>query len=175
MQKEFYLLIVGGRDFFDYEFLIKKSDYLLQNHKDKKIIIVSGLASGADSLGELYALDKGYEFIGLKAEWDKYNKFAGHIRNQKMSTLIKDKEFKGCICFWDNKSKGTYDMISICKKDNIPLRIYKYDYSKELTRPIIRRSKNNKLYCSFESNNLSQREINLKKHLDRLKIFNFSK
>lgn len=171
--EEFYLLISGGRNFFNYDYLMKKCDYLLQNHKDKKIIIVSGLASGTDSLGELYSLDKNYEFIGKKANWNKYKHFAGSIRNQEMANLIKNKKFKACVCFWDGKSKGTKNMISICKKQNIPLRIYNYQETSDLYNTCIKRSVNENLYCCFKNKNLSNKQLKLKFHLDRLKIFNF--
>lgn len=170
MENTFFLIIAGSRDFFDYDYLMKKCDYLLQNHKDKKIVIVGGLASGADTLGEVYALDKGYEFVEKAADWDKYKKYAGHLRNQEMADFIKDKPYKGCICFWDGISRGTYDMMNICKKEDIPIRICKY--SKEFNNLLtsIKRDKNKNLCCVFKNNKLNGKQIKLKTHLDRLNI-----
>lgn len=174
MNNTFYLIIAGSRDFFDYDLLSKKCDYLLQNHKDKEITIVGGLASGADTLGEIYAIDKGYEFLGYQANWDKYKKFAGHLRNQEMANCIKEKDYKGCICFWDGSSKGTFDMMDICKKEDIPLRTYKYTKELENDLTTIKRSKNKKIYCTFKNEKLSEKQKKLKLHLKRLNITCFN-
>lgn len=174
IKNKFFLIIAGSRDFFDYDFLYKKCDYLLQNHKDKEIIIVGGLASGADTLGELYSIDRGYKFLPYPANWDKYKKFAGHLRNQEMANCIKDKDYKGCICFWDGISKGTYDMINICKNDNIPIRVCKYVKETENELTTIKRSKSNKIYCTFKNENLNEKQKKLKINLKRLNISCFN-
>lgn len=170
MENTFFLIIAGGRDFFDYDLVSKKCDYLLKNQKDKEIVIIGGLASGADTLGEVYAIDNGYKFIGFKADWDKYKKFAGHLRNQEMANYIKTNPHRGCICFWDGISKGTYDMINICKKENIPVRVCKYEKEEENALTSIKRGKNNKVYCVFKNEKLNIKQINLKIHLNRLNI-----
>ena len=48
------------------------------------ITIVSGGASGADTLAHVWADALGYEFIEFPANWKKYGKSAGMIRNRKM-------------------------------------------------------------------------------------------
>ena len=54
---EFKVIIAGGRDFNDFDMLKSSVDKLLKNVDKSKndIIIVSGKAKGADSLGEKYA------------------------------------------------------------------------------------------------------------------------
>ena len=51
---EFKVIIAGGRDFNDFDMLKSSVDKLLKNVDKSKndIIIVSGKAKGADSLGE---------------------------------------------------------------------------------------------------------------------------
>lgn len=172
MQKEkFYLLIAGGRDFFDYDFLMKKCDFLLQNHKDKDIVIVAGKARGADTLGEIYALDRGYEFIGKPPDWS-IGKIGGILRNQQMADTIKKHKYHACVCFWDGISTGTKSMRDICRKDNIPYRVYNYERIPELNTTSIGFSKKGYLYCIFNNNPLTPLQKSLKIHLDRLKIFN---
>lgn len=44
---------------------------------ENKIVIISGCASGADALGERYALENGFEIEKFPAQWVKYGKSRG--------------------------------------------------------------------------------------------------
>lgn len=117
----FKVIIAGGRDFNDYELLKQKCDYYLSNLDTKDIVIISGAARGADSLGEKYANEKGYKIDSHPANWNKYGKSAGYRRNSEMAEIA-----NGVICFWDGKSKGTKHMIDIAKNKGLPIKIIKY-------------------------------------------------
>lgn len=52
------VIIAGCRNFDDYDTLCKVCDHMLQNQGE--VEIVSGAASGADSLGEQYAHERGF-------------------------------------------------------------------------------------------------------------------
>lgn len=120
---EFKVIIAGGRDFNDYELLKKKCDYYLSNIDNRvDIVIISGAARGADSLGEQYAKERGYKIESHPANWDKYGKSAGYKRNKEMVYIA-----SGAICFWDGKSKGTKHTIDLCKEKGIPVKIVKYE------------------------------------------------
>ncbi len=121
---KFYALIVGSRNFNDYNRLKTKCDYFLQNHED--IVVVSGGARGADTLAKRYAEDKGYEYVEFPADWDKYGKRAGYIRNEEMHRFIAEKEKRGVIAFWDGISKGTAQNFDLEKKYNNPIIIDRY-------------------------------------------------
>lgn len=118
----FKVIIAGGRDFNDYELLKMKCDYYLSFVQESEIVIVSGHARGADSLGEQYANEKGYQLDVHPADWDKYGKSAGYRRNQEMVDVA-----SAAICFWDGKSKGTKHTIDLCKKKGIPCKVIKYE------------------------------------------------
>lgn len=75
------ILVCGGREYDDYETL---SAYLDNFHEPQPIVIITGDAKGADFLGRVYAKLCGFEWIEFKAEWKKYGKAAGPIRNQQM-------------------------------------------------------------------------------------------
>ena len=115
------VIIAGGRDFNDYELLKSKCDYYLQNQDE--ITIISGHARGADSLGEQYANEKGYNVEIYPADWDKYGKSAGYKRNAEMADVA-----SAAICFWDGKSKGTKHMINLAKNKGIPVKIVRYGF-----------------------------------------------
>ena len=117
------VIIAGTRDFNDYAFLKKNVDYFLQgiNPNNEKIEIVSGNARGADKLGEKYAKDNNISLMCFPADWNKYGKSAGYIRNEQMA-----KEANALIAFWDGKSKGTKHMIDIARSKGLLIRVIKY-------------------------------------------------
>jgi len=115
----FKVIIAGGRDFIDYALLRETCDKILCNQSD--IEIVSGAAQGADKLGEWYADEKGYPLKQFPANWDKFGKGAGHIRNSEMAEYA-----DALIAFWDGKSKGTKSMISLAKKGGLLVRVKMY-------------------------------------------------
>jgi hypothetical protein len=116
---EFYLIVAGGRDFEDYELLKEKLDFFT---KDKdKVVVVSGAAKGADTLGEQWAKERGYEVHPFPALWNKYGKRAGFIRNAEMLNYA-----DALVAFWDGKSRGTAHMIKITREKGLPLRVVRY-------------------------------------------------
>lgn len=124
-KNKFYLLVAGTRTFNDYDLLFSEIKRLTSRYNND-ICIVSGGARGADALAKRYAEDNGLEYIEFKAEWDKYGKSAGPIRNKKMHEFISKFDVRGCVLFWDGKSKGTQYNIELSKKYNNPLRVIIY-------------------------------------------------
>ena len=114
------VIIAGGRDFNNYELLREKCDIILSNQQE--LVIVSGRVSGADSLGERYAKEKGYEMELFPADWKKYGKSAGYVRNSEMAEVA-----ESLIAFWDGKSRGTKNMIDIAKNKGLKVRIVNYE------------------------------------------------
>ena len=113
------IIIAGGRNFRDYDKLRESCDNILVNQKE--VEIVSGTAAGADTLGERYAQEKGYEVKKFPAQWDLYGKSAGYKRNQQMAEYA-----DGLIAFWDGKSKGTKHMIDIANNMGLKVRVIRY-------------------------------------------------
>ena len=116
------IIIAGGRDFMDYNLLKKKADKILQEKKvTHKIVIISGCARGADTLGLRYASENAFDVEEYPANWDKYGKKAGYMRNVEMA-----ENADALIAFWDGKSKGTKHMIDIATERNLPTRVIRY-------------------------------------------------
>ena len=131
------LIIAGTRSFNNYELLKSKLDFFLQN-VNEEVFIISGKAPGADSLGETYAIEKGFVVLPFPAKWkdltttpckikynkhgEAYNALAGFNRNEEMA-----KNATHCVCFWDGISPGTSDMIQLARKYNLKLKIVKYE------------------------------------------------
>ncbi len=122
IMEEFRVIVAGGRDFEDYELLCSTLDKLLTlKAKTHSIAIVSGLARGADNLGEKYAKERGYHVKEFPAQWDKYGKSAGYRRNGEMADNA-----DACVAFWDLKSRGTKHMIDLAVKKDLKYRIVYY-------------------------------------------------
>ena len=116
MDKDCYrIVIAGSRIFTDYEKLKQELDPFLDKIRleGKKVEIISGMAAGADLLGERYAIENGLTCIRMPAQWAKYGKSAGFRRNEEMCRYASFG--KGVLfAFWDGESKGTKHMIGIC-------------------------------------------------------------
>ena len=115
----FRVIIAGSRDFNDYEVLQTVCDNLLAKKKQThNIVIISGTAKGADSLGEQYARERGYVVKRFPADWQQYGKAAGPIRNRQMTDNA-----DALIAFWDGHSTGTQNMIMEAKKKGMVVKI----------------------------------------------------
>lgn len=117
----FRVIIAGGRDFCNYALLEQTMDRLLLNIEDD-IAVVCGMARGADSLGEIYAKNRGYDVHPFPAEWNKYGKSAGYRRNEQMA-----QNADALVAFWDGKSRGTKHMIDIANRYNLKVRVIRYE------------------------------------------------
>lgn len=119
-KRMFRVIIAGGREFDDYEYLKKTMDYLLHNITEE-IFVVCGMARGADTLGERYAKERGYEIHYFPADWDKHGKSAGYIRNREMA-----ENADALVAFWDGKSRGTKNMIMLARQQGLKVRVIYY-------------------------------------------------
>ena len=114
------IIVAGTRYFEDYNKVKETLDNLLE--KNILTSIISGGAKGADFLGEKWAKEHNIPLEIFSAEWEKYGKKAGMLRNKEMGD-----EGDMLVAFWDGNSKGTYHMIEYMKKLKKPIKIIKYN------------------------------------------------
>ncbi len=113
------IVVAGCRDYDNYTETKKYIDFCISDIKNKyTLVFVSGGCRGADALGERYAREHGYEIERYPAEWEKYGRAAGPMRNRKMAEIS---DF--IICFWDGQSRGTKTMIDAATVLHKPVRI----------------------------------------------------
>jgi hypothetical protein len=118
----FRLIVAGGRDFADYKMLSAHLDKLLENKaQTHTVVIISGLARGADLLGKRYGEEHGYHVVEFPAFWGEQGKSAGYKRNAAMRQYT-----DAVVCFWNGQSKGTGEMINTCKQEGLPIRVVNY-------------------------------------------------
>lgn len=122
MKAQYKVIIAGGRTFSDYDLVEKSCNYYLQNKLNNcEVIVVSGHASGADSLGERYAQERGLECELHPADWHAHGRAAGPIRNAQMADVA-----NALIAFWDGKSRGTKNMIDTATKRGLQVAVVRY-------------------------------------------------
>lgn len=120
------IMIVGTRTYEDYKAFKSKVDEWLNynvNLNEDIIEIVSGGARGVDSLAERLANEEGFILKVFPADWNKYGKSAGPIRNRQMVEYIKEKDGV-CLIFWDGQSRGTKNDIDLCKEYDVKYKVF---------------------------------------------------
>lgn len=90
------IIACGGRDYTGIynKMRVNKALNLLHTQKGVELLI-HGAARGADSLAEEWAKVRGIETEAFPAEWEKYGKAAGYLRNKAMLIRLMDREFLG--------------------------------------------------------------------------------
>lgn len=136
------IIIAGGRDFNNFDFLKESVDDVIYKLSRKnwttglgkygvgewhRVEFISGMARGADTLGEIYAMQRDAIIHKFPADWNSYGKSAGYIRNEQMAKHAMEGDCYGVlIAFWDNKSKGTKHMIDLATKYGLDVYVINY-------------------------------------------------
>lgn len=79
----------------------------------------SGAAPGIDTLGEKWAAEQGLPVTRFPADWDKYGRAAGPIRNGEMAKWL-----DALIAIRYPNSKGTNNMIKRTQALGKPIHIF---------------------------------------------------
>jgi hypothetical protein len=110
------VLVCGSRLYADYG---KVYDCLKNINAS---LVFTGGCRGADTLAVRAAKACGYPFWEFPADWKKFGKAAGPIRNQQM---LDEGQPDLVIAFHQHleQSKGTRDMIIRAKAQGVPVRL----------------------------------------------------
>lgn len=124
------IAVIGSRNFTDYKRLTEELHRIIyeENENDfKNVVIISGGAKGADSLGAKYAKDNHMKLIVHEADWKNlshpdariksnqygdYDANAGHRRN---TLIINDADI---VVAFHNHSPGTANSLGKACKAN---------------------------------------------------------
>lgn len=121
---KYRMIVAGGRNYSNQNIV----NYYIDRVKDVcdsrglNLVIVCGMATGADTLGRNYAISNGLEVLEFPANWNRYGKSAGYIRNKEMGNIA-----DSAIVFWDGRSKGSKLMIDIMHELKKPVIAISYD------------------------------------------------
>ena len=105
------ILVCGGRDYNKKEVVYNVLDLMYDNIQ----CIVHGGARGVDSLAQTWAEERGVKTLVFPADWEKYGKSAGPIRNKQM--LDENPDLMGVLAF--PGGNGTKNMINLAVNRNI--------------------------------------------------------
>lgn len=111
------VLICGDRHWNDYQSVLDIVNRLIKKYGN--VVIIEGGCFGADTMAKKAAIECNMPYKEYPADWNKYGKAAGPIRNR----LMIDKENPDMVIAFHsniNNSKGTKNMQKCAKKANIP-------------------------------------------------------
>lgn len=97
------ILIAGSRSWTNHRII---QEYI--HSLPESVTIITGGAKGADSIAHEIAKRAGLQTKVYLADWNKYGRGAGMIRNKEM---IADADM--VCCFWDGESTGTKNTIDL--------------------------------------------------------------
>lgn len=113
------LCIFGSRGVTDLDLALNIIETVLEETKWAVTEVVSGTARGADTLGEEWAEQMEIPVKRFPADWGRYGKRAGYVRNGEMA------EYCDCaIGLWDGESRGTSMMVDCLVAAGKPFAIY---------------------------------------------------
>lgn len=111
------VLVCGGRDYGDTERAFAVLDELRRGISHDAMTIICGGANGADRLAWDWCISRRVPLDNYPAEWKKFGKSAGPIRNQKMID-----EGKPDLVVAFPGGRGTADMIARAKSAGVEVR-----------------------------------------------------
>jgi hypothetical protein len=111
------VLVCGSRHYQNYQRILACIRGL-----DVSLVIAGG-CRGADTLAVLAARECGFRYVEYPADWQRFGRSAGPIRNQKMLDSGKP-DF--VLAFHEDltSSRGTRDMLSRAILSGIPYKVF---------------------------------------------------
>ena len=112
------ILVCGDRNWIDYR-PIKRE---LSKYNPKTDVIMHGDARGADRISGQVAMALGFPVRPFPANWNRFGKAAGPIRNQQML----DERPDLVLAFHPNieQSKGTGHMVRIARLKGVKVEVF---------------------------------------------------
>ena len=109
------VIVCGGRDFVDRDFLNARLDKL---HASNPItLLIHGHAPGADRLAAAWAQSRRVDCIAVPADWAKHGRAAGPIRNRGMLET-----YLPALVVAFSGGRGTADMVRQATDAGVPVR-----------------------------------------------------
>ncbi|MGW6571645.1 DUF2493 domain-containing protein [Streptomyces sp. NPDC054945] len=99
------ILVTGSRDWADAEAIERAIFRVLYETKTAygdAVLIHGACPTGADAMAARYATALGMVVLAVPAQWDRWGKGAGYIRNAEMVDLDPDV----CLAFIRSRSRG---------------------------------------------------------------------
>ena len=118
-------IIAGSRNGVSYDDVLKAMEECPWTSEISEV--VSGKARGVDTMGEQWAKENNVPIKEFPADWKKWGKSAGHIRNREMGDYA-----DALVAVWDGSSRGTKHMIDYAKDKGLKVFVYDLKEQKSL-------------------------------------------
>lgn len=125
--KKKILIITGGRSYFKIEEMHIYISKILSKLNSDNTEVIFGEAEGADRTALNICNWYHIKHKVFEADWDKYGKSAGLIRNQQMLEYALDADEATCLGFWNGRSRGTKNMLDIANESGIKTYVVMYN------------------------------------------------
>ena len=116
-------IIAGSRDFYSPGIFNNIMSELLSGIPDDDLEIISGGCRGADKMGEEWANFWNIKCTVFPADWDKYGRAAGPIRNDQMAKYASEADKGILIAFPVGASRGTRNMIKTAERYGLEVHV----------------------------------------------------
>jgi hypothetical protein len=115
------ILVTGSRNWTDREAIAEALLAVRDNQAPTRSTVMElvhgDCPTGADNIADRWARTWGWKVEPHPADWNRYGRKAGPIRNQQMVDLGADV----CLAFPLSDSRGTYDCMTRAKAAGIPV------------------------------------------------------
>jgi hypothetical protein len=112
------ILVTGSRDWDDTATIYQALSEARGDTPHDQIVLIHGAARGADRIASRYADAMDWSNESHHAEWDKYGKRAGIMRNLQMVNAGADI----CVAFILNNSRGATHCANYAESKGIPVK-----------------------------------------------------
>lgn len=117
------VIIAGSRTVTDYQVICGAVEKF---GADRITEVVSGTCRGPDRLGERWAKEHGVPIKLFPADWDKFGRSAGYIRNRQMAEYA-----DAAVVVWDGVSRGSRNMADEMARFGKECLVYRTDKRSE--------------------------------------------
>lgn len=128
------ILVTGSRDYQDKDSMWKILDaieFLYRRSMDYRLLLIEGEQRGADLMAKAWAIRRGVDVYPFNADWTRFGKGAGHVRNEAMVDYLKKQKdwHKVCLAFkddfdWTLSKGGTEDCFKRAKAAGIASSVW---------------------------------------------------
>lgn len=112
-------IIAGPRDYYVYQSLLEAIDKISWEITE----VVSGRARGVDKMGERWAKEHGIPVQPFPADWDRFGKRAGPLRNIQMANYVGSAG--ALLALWDHQTTGTGNMIEVAREKGLTVYVHR--------------------------------------------------
>jgi len=131
------VVIAGSRDMSDSQFpiMLESMHYVIAELGWSVTEVIWGGASGADTLGKIWASIHGVPDHLIEADWEYHRsvgnvRAAGPVRNMAMAVYASEGDGGGALVAFprSGSSRGTMNMISCAKKVGLQVHIVELEF-----------------------------------------------